>query len=91
MLEQTAGEMTDDVIPKVPVPQEFHRKLMSGAWTPCDEDEHDPVNWGIACGNWGGNYKSDIETSMLGCVGACTKTLVIVSASKKPNQTFAKI
>ena len=31
VLEQTAGEMTDDVIPKVPRPQEFHTKIISGA------------------------------------------------------------
>ena len=54
--EQTAGEMTEEIIPDVPRPAEFHNQIISGEWTDCGEDEREIVNYGIASGNWGGSF-----------------------------------
>ena len=58
-LEGECGDMEDDEVPTITEPAEFHRKLIRGEWTSCDTNEVFPYNFGIACGNWGGNYKND--------------------------------
>ena len=58
-LEGECGDMEDDEVPTITEPAEFHRKLIRGEWTSCATDDVFPFNFGIACGNWGGNYKND--------------------------------
>ena len=53
-LEGVCGDMSDDEVPIITKPAEFHRKLIRGEWTSCDTNEVFPYNFGIACGNWGG-------------------------------------
>ena len=52
-LEGVCGDMSDDEVPIITKPAEFHRKLIRGEWTSCDTNEVFPYNFGIACGNWG--------------------------------------
>ena len=58
-LEGVCGDMSDDEVPIITKPAEFHRKLIRGEWTSCDTNEVFPYNFGIACGIWGGIYKND--------------------------------
>ena len=88
-LEGGDGDMSDDEIPMITRPAEFHRKLIRGEWTSCDTDEVFPYNIGIACGNWGVVIRK-IERSRSTCFGTFTNTLVIISAPKKWKQTFAR-
>ena len=53
-LEGECGDMEDDEVPTITEPAEFHRKLIRGRWTSCATDEVFPFNFGMACGNWGG-------------------------------------
>ena len=89
-LEGVCGDMSDDEVPIITKPAEFHRKLIRGEWTSCDTNEVFPYNFGIACGNWGGIIRT-IKRSRSTCFGTLSNTLVIVSAPKKWKQTFARI
>ena len=88
-LEEVYGDMSDDDVPIIQKPAEFHRKLIRGEWTSCDTNEVFPYNFGIACGNWGGMIRT-IKRSRSTCFGTLSNTLVIVSAPKKWKQTFAR-
>ena len=53
-LDGEYGDMSDDEVPTITEPAEFHKKIIRGAWNSCATDEVFPFNFGIACGNWGG-------------------------------------